>query len=276
MAQSETPKAGTYQFGHHPAVTKIHAQRTAAKCAPYLLPHIKSNHKVLDVGCGPGSITLDFASLVPEESVLGIDLSLDAISLAQSAATERNVQNCEYKIGDVMKLDFGDGEFDIVHCHQCILHLPDPIKALKEMNRVCKSGGMVAVGEADLGNMIVYPEDPGLLSGLKLLKDLIRGGGSEPLAGRRLKAWALEAGFMRERIEISGNVEVYSTAEETSLVGGLYAGRFGTEAMGGKGIELGLISEEERVNIVDAWTKWSQRDDAFFSITHTGLLYYKK
>lgn len=276
MAQSETPKAGTYQFGHHPAVTKIHAQRTAAKCAPYLLPHIKSNHKVLDVGCGPGSITLDFASLVPEGSVLGIDLSLDAISLAQSAATERNVQNCEFKIGDVMKLDFGDGEFDIVHCHQCILHLPDPIKALKEMNRVCKSGGMVAVGEADLGNMIVYPEDPGLLSGLKLLKDLIRGGGSEPLAGRRLKAWALEAGFVREKIEISGHVEVYLTAEETSLIGGLYAGRFDTAAMGGKGIELGLISEEERVNIVDAWTKWSQRGDAFFSITHTGLLYYKK
>lgn len=275
MAQSDTTKSGTYQFGHHPAVTKIHAQRTAAKCAPYLLPHIKPNHKILDVGCGPGSITLDFAAIVPEGSVLGIDFSPEAISLAQSAATERVVQNCDFKIGDVMKLDFEDGEFDVVHCHQCLLHLPDPIKALKEMNRVCKSGGMVAVGEADLDNMIVYPEDSGLLSGLKLLRDVVRGGGSEPRAGRRLKAWALEAGFVREKIEISGHVEVYSTAEETSLIGGLYAGRFDTAAMGGKGIELGLISEEERVNIVDAWMKWSQRDDAFFSITHIGLLYYK-
>jgi len=275
MAQSDATKSGTYQFGQHPAVTKIYAQRTAAKCAPYLLPHIKPNHKILDVGCGPGSITLDFAALVPEGSVLGIDFSPEAISLAQSAATERNVQNCEFKTGDVVKLEFEDGEFNVVHCHQCLLHLPDPIKALKEMNRVCKSGGMVAVGEADLDNMIVFPEDSGLLSGIKLLGDIVRSGGSEPRAGRRLKAWALEAGFVREKIEISGHVEVYSTAEETSLIGGLYAGRFDTAAMGGKGIELGLISEEERVNIVDAWMKWSQRDDAFFSITHTGLLYYK-
>jgi 2-polyprenyl-3-methyl-5-hydroxy-6-metoxy-1,4-benzoquinol methylase len=275
MAQSDSTKSGTYQFGHHPAVTKIHAQRTAEKCALYLLPHIRPNNKILDVGCGPGSITLDFASLVPEGSVLGIDFSPDAISLAQSATTERSIQNCEFKIGDVMNLDFGDGEFDIVHCHQCILHLPDPIKALKEMNRVCKRGGMVAVAEADLGNMIVYPENSGLGSGLKLLREIIKCGGSEPLAGRRLKAWALEAGFVRENIEITGNAEVYSTAKEISLIGELYAGRFGAAAMGGKGIELGLISEEERANIVDAWTKWSQRDDSFFSITHTRLLYHK-
>ncbi len=82
----------------------------------------------------------------------------------------------------------------------CLLHLPDPVKALKEMSRVCKGGGMMAVGEADLDNMIMFPGDSGLLSWIKLLGDLVRGGGSEPRAGRRLKAWALEAGFVRERL----------------------------------------------------------------------------
>jgi SAM-dependent methyltransferase len=280
MAQSEEPPQSgsnpSYQFGHHPAVTKIHAQRTATKNAPYLLPHIKPYHKILDVGCGPGSITLDFAALAPEGAVLGIDFSDAAISLAQIAATERNIQNCEFKVGDAMNLDFTDGEFDIVHCHQCLIHLPDPIKALKEMKRVCKSGGIVAAREGDFGNMVVYPENEGLLSGLKVMEESIRGGGSEPLAGRRLKAWALEAGFARKQIGITGNVEAFSTAEETSFIGGIYAECFSKTAMGGKGIELGLISEEERVGIVDAWTKWSGRKDAFFNITHTELLYCKE
>jgi ubiquinone/menaquinone biosynthesis C-methylase UbiE len=280
MAQSEEPPQSrsnpSYQFRHHPAVTKIHAQRTAMKNTPYLLPHIKPHHRILDVGCGPGSITLDFAALVPEGAVLGIDFSDIAISLAQAATTERNIQNCEFKTGDAMNLDFGDEEFDIVHCHQCLIHLPDPIKALKEMMKVCKSGGIVAVREGDFGNMIVFPENDSLLSGLKVMEDLIRSGGSEPLAGRRLKAWALEAGFSRKQIKITGNVEAFATAEETAFIGGIYAERFGKDAMGGKGIKLRLISEEERVGIVDAWTKWGEREDAFFNITHTELLCYKE
>ncbi|KAE9366290.1 S-adenosyl-L-methionine-dependent methyltransferase [Stipitochalara longipes BDJ] len=177
MAQSEAPdKTTTYQFGHHPAVTKIHE----------------------------------------------IDFSDAAISLAQNAATERKASNCEFKVGDAMNLEgIKDGSFDIVHCHQCLIHLPDPIKALKEMKRVCKSSGIFAAREGDIGNMIVYPESPGLLSGLKIMEDLIRGGGSEPTAGRRLKAWALEAGFVRERVEISGNVETFSSAEETLFIGNI-------------------------------------------------------
>lgn len=206
--------------------------------------------------------------------MLGIDFSDAAISLAKSAAAERKILNCEFKVGDAMNLeDIGDATFDIVHCHQCLIHLPDSIQRLKEMKRLCKSGGVLAAREGDFGNMVVYPENAGLLSGLKVMEELIRGGGSEPMAGRRLKAWALEAGFSRPQIEISGNVETFSSAEETLFIGNIYAERFSEAAMGGKGVQLGLLTEEERMGIVDSWMKWNE-EDRFFNITHTELLCY--
>jgi hypothetical protein len=144
---------------------------------------------------------------------------------------------------------------------------------LKEMKRVCKSGGIVAAREGDFGNIVVYPETQGLFSGLKIMEELIRGGGGQPMAGRRLKAWALQAGFEKVQVEISGYVETFSSADQTLFFGNTYAERFSQAAMGGKGVQRGLLTEEERVGIVDAWTKWSLREDAFFSITHTELLY---
>jgi ubiquinone/menaquinone biosynthesis C-methylase UbiE len=140
IAQPNPPQPGNYQFGHDSAVTKLHAQHAAAKCASYLLPHIKPRHKILDIGCGPGSITIDFAALGPEESVLGIDSSSSVVEVARTASTERNVQNNEFKIRDAYNVDAEDGTFDVVHYHQLLIQLSNLVKASKEMKRVCKFG----------------------------------------------------------------------------------------------------------------------------------------
>ena len=63
----------TYLHGHHDSVLRSHRWRTAENSAGYLLPRLRPDARVLDVGCGPGTITADPAGLVPDGEVTGID-----------------------------------------------------------------------------------------------------------------------------------------------------------------------------------------------------------
>src|SRR5262245_33426749 len=60
-----------YIHGHHQSVLRSHRSRTAANSDAYLLPHLQAGMTVLDVGCGPGTITCDLADVVAPGQVLG-------------------------------------------------------------------------------------------------------------------------------------------------------------------------------------------------------------
>lgn len=146
MATIQEPRP-SYQLGHAAANLTSHNARTAALHAKYLLPYIQPTSKVLDIGCGPGSITLDFATIAAAGHATGIDYSDSAIEASKQNAVARGIKNCDFKQGDAYHLDAQDGEFDIVHTHQTLIHLQDPVAAVKEMKRVCKPGGVVAARE---------------------------------------------------------------------------------------------------------------------------------
>src|ERR1043165_6861191 len=122
----------TYTHGHHSAVLRSHQWRTAENSAAYLLPHLKPGMTVLDVGCGPGSITADMARIVAPGKVTGID-SVGVLEAAVEAVA--GVSNVELAAGDVMALDYPDDSFDVVHAHQVLQHLADPVGALRETRR---------------------------------------------------------------------------------------------------------------------------------------------
>lgn len=142
-----------YQQGYHRAVTASHATRTAEKEAAFILPYLTANAHVLDVGCGPGSISTGFTKYVPEGSVTGIDLTDEVLDQARELVSQQPSPptNITFEIGNVLEgLKYRDASFDVIFCNQVLIHLPDPVKAFREMKRLCKPGGFVACRDSDM------------------------------------------------------------------------------------------------------------------------------
>ena len=148
----------TYTHGHHESVLRSHKWRTVDNSAAYLAPHLTTGISVLDLGCGPGTITADIGRRVAPGRVLGIDASADVIEEARRDAG--GGPNVEFSVGDLYSLDTDDDTFDVVHAHQVLQHLDDPVGALREMKRVCKPGGLVAARDGDYGAFRWYPDEP--------------------------------------------------------------------------------------------------------------------
>ena len=157
-----SPRSETYLHGPHDSVLRSHRWRTAENSAGYLLGHLQPGMAVLDVGCGPGTITVDLAARVPDGRVTGIDAAAGVLAEARQEAGRRGQANVRFETGDVYQLAYADGTFDVVHAHQVLQHLSDPVAALAEMRRVCRPGGLVAVRDGDYGGMFWYPDDPEL------------------------------------------------------------------------------------------------------------------
>ena len=127
----------TYTHGHAEAVLRSHRWRTAANSAAYLLPHLHDGQRLLDVGSGPGTITADLARLVRE--VVALEVDDQAAALTRAELDRQGVTNATVVVGDVHDLDVDGlgGVFDVVHAHQVLQHVADPVGALREMRRVC-------------------------------------------------------------------------------------------------------------------------------------------
>jgi len=178
----------TYTHGHHESVLRSHKWRTVDNSAAYLAPRLTCGNSVLDVWCGPGTITADIGRRVAPGRVLGIDASADVIEQARRGAG--GGPNVEFSVGDLYALDTDDDTFDVVHAHQVLQHLADPVGALREMKRVCKPGGLVAARVGDYGAFRWYPDEPAIDRWLALYRNIARRNAGEPDAGRFLRSGA--------------------------------------------------------------------------------------
>ena len=212
----------TYTHGHADAVLQSHRWRTVANSAAYLAPHLRPGIDVLDVGCGPGTITVELAERVAPGRVVGLDVSPAPLDEARALADSRGVA-VTFAVGDVYALEAADGSFDVVHAHQVLQHLTDPVAALREMARVCRPGGLVAVRDVDHATVTWFPADEGLDRWLDLYYRVARRNEAEPDAGRRLLAWAHAAG-LRE-VTASTSSWCYATPAEREWWGNSWAGR---------------------------------------------------
>ncbi|MEO7573993.1 MAG: methyltransferase domain-containing protein [Acidimicrobiales bacterium] len=262
--------AARYTHGHAESVLRSHRWRTVENSAAYLLPRLTQGVEVLDVGCGPGTITVDIARRVAPGRVVGVDAAPDAVDVAAEAADAAGVVNLDLAVGDVCALDHPDDAFDVVHAHQVLQHLADPVAALREMRRVCRPGGVVAVRDSIYRAMTWFPADPALDRWLAVYCGVAEANGGEPDAGSRLRSWALQAAF--GSVETSASAWCYATDEERAWWGGLWAERISSTALGTRAVELKLADEAGIAAMADAWRRWAVAPDAWFAVLHGEVL----
>ncbi|WP_369183227.1 methyltransferase domain-containing protein [Streptomyces sp. Y1] len=265
------PAAAVYTHGHQEAVLRSHRSRTAADSAGYLLPELRPGQALLDVGCGPGTITADLAELVgPQGRVVAVDASAEVLARAAEHVAGRGLANVALECADVHRLPYRDGEFDVVHAHQTLQHVADPVAALRELRRVTAPGGVVAVRDVDYASMTWYPEVPELGRWLELYRQVARANGGEPDAGRRLLSWARAAGFAE--VTASATTWTFATPERRDWWGGMWADRVTGTAFGRTAVERGFADRAELERIAAGWREWSAAGDGWFAMLHGEIL----
>jgi SAM-dependent methyltransferase len=265
-----TSQAPSYMHGHHESVLRSHTWRTAENSAGYLLPSLWPGQRLLDVGCGPGTITIDLARLVAPGQVIGVDAIESPLEGARRSAAEQGIGNVSFEVGDAFHLRFDTGSFDVVHAHQLLQHIPEPVEALTEFRRVARPGGIVAARDVDTRATAWYPELPLLDRWEELYQQVARASGGEPNAGRRLLAWAHAAGF--DDVTSSASTWCYATPDDRAWWGGLWADRVVSSTFAETARSRGLATDDELAALAAAWREWASHDDGWITLVHGEIL----
>ena len=144
-----------YTPGHSRNATDFMAARSFASHGGFFAPHLEPGLSVLDCGCGPGSITLGIGDRVAPGQVVGVDDGITQIEVATARGT--GVPNVSFRVANCYSLPFEDNTFDRVFSHALLEHLAEPARAVREMWRVLKPGGVVGVCSPDWGGFILSP-----------------------------------------------------------------------------------------------------------------------
>ncbi|WP_432564687.1 methyltransferase domain-containing protein [Kineococcus sp. SYSU DK003] len=257
-----------YVHGYAPAVQASHGRRTAENSAAYLLPHLRPGASLLDVGCGVGSITADLAARVAPGRVAAVDVSAEVLETARAAAAARGV-HVEFGVADAYELPYADGTFDVVHAHQVLQHVAEPVRLLREMRRVARPGGVVAVREADFATTHFHPELPGLTAWLDGYRATARAGSGDPHAGAKLLAWAREAGFAE--ITPSASVWTFATPDSRAWWGSTWAERVEASTLTER-LRAGGVEQDGIEAMAADWRAWTQHPDGWMTMVHGELL----
>jgi ubiquinone/menaquinone biosynthesis C-methylase UbiE len=264
---------GTYTHGHHASVLRSHEWRTAENSAPHLLAHLHPGQRLLDLGCGPGTITADLAERVAPGEVVGIDPAAAVIERARANVAARpggTPAGLRFEVGDAYALAFDDASFDVVHAHQVLQHLTDPVAALREARRVLAADGILAVRDSDYGAKVWAPADARLDRWLALYHEVTRANGAEADAGRYLPSWVRAAGF--SQLEVSSSTWTFADPETVAWWGDLWAERAVASAFAAQAVAYGLAEAAELADIAEAFRAWASSPDATFLVVHVEVI----
>ncbi|MCH8148403.1 MAG: methyltransferase domain-containing protein, partial [Planctomycetes bacterium] len=184
---------------------------------------MKPDSKVLDAGCGSGSMTRLMAKRTARGHVTGVDLNGKYLDYAREVAQEEGIGNISFDTGDIFDLPFDDDSFDIVWSKYVLQWVNEPAKAVKEFKRVTRPGGHVVCCNFD--NLLVYnyPVDEALQSDIEsVISGLI-----DPYVGRKMYSMFLGEGMLDITVDIEAD-RIFTV--------------------------IGKIDEERRRNMADQYT----------------------
>lgn len=219
------------------------------------MPHLKPSMRLLDAGCGGGSITIGLAEAVAPGEVVGVDIDEESVTTARGAA--RAVSNVRFEQADVAALPYDDASFDAAFAHALLQHVESPAVALQELRRVLRPGGVIGVADADFDGSVIWPSNRALERSSEILSHTRR----HPRIGKQLRGLLGEAGFVRTEAFVSAGAR--GNANTTRLDGEFWARYFEAEEFIAHAIASGWSSHDEMRKIAAAWRAWGGHPGAF-------------
>lgn len=246
-----------------PAIQNYYSLHEADRTAAFFLSHLESGMTLLDCGCGPGTVTLGLAQAVAPVRAIGIDLEPSMVARARAFATERQVENVEFRVADIHELPFSDASFDVVFTSAVLEHLGEPDRALREIYRVVKPGGLVGVVSTDWGDPLISPVNASVSRFFEIFERGFNLYGGSLNRGRHLRAKMRRAG-----LDVFEYAAHFGNAADTESVQASMEGFIGwmeNLPLFQQAIELGWIDSPELRRVIDGMRQWAQHPDAFIA-----------
>ncbi len=258
----------TYLHGHHRSVLSAHSARTADDAAAFLLPYIEPGMNLLDVGCGPGTITLGLADAVGERgSVLGIDISDGLQQEWDQRLSEHGLSNLDFRVDNIYNSHLKRRQFDVVYAHQLLQHLGDPVGALTAAAKLAKSGGIVGVREVDWGTFAAHPESQALDDFRRVYDAVAVRNGGNPRAGRHMLSWMEDTGELTG-IHITTSTWTFFEEGGKTWWGDQWSQRILESDIATKALEYGIATRPELEAISLGWQEWKNAPGSLSCFTH--------
>ncbi len=255
---------GSYSHGYGVTSDNL-SRRTAQTSAGFFVPYLESGMSLLDCGCGPGSLTTSLAQLVAPGRVVGIDIGESQVERAREHAAEAGVSNVEFQVGGLYELPFDDSSFDSVFSNTVLQHVPDPVRALREWNRVLKPGGVLGIREEDWGSLFYWPETPLLREAYDLYFRYWQENGGNPYLPRQYRRILRESGF--DVIEMAGEVNVSATSDRVAAVGNYGSTHWLEPVFAEAVVDRGWVTREHLEKLANSFEVWAADPDAFTGLT---------
>lgn len=243
-----------YTMGYGEEFRQVLERRSARTHAAHLLPRLRPGMRVLDFGCGPGTISLGLADAVAPGELHGIDMEESQVEMAVAAARAGGHENAVFRTGDVTDLPFEDDSFDAVHCNAVLMHVPDTAAALAETMRVLKSGGLLSVQELITDSSFLEPTFGNLDGAWTTFAKLLTGNGGHPQMGKEAKAVLQGAGFVD--VEAHAFFELFHTEADRAFFYGFITQWFFSPEVVTAASKHGLATEQDLEGWRASLDKW--------------------
>ena len=258
---SSTPD---YTMGFSEEFMESLRRYTAHASAAYLLPLLRPGLRILDFGCGPGTISMGLARAVLPGELHGVDMEASQIDLAKAATKASGIGNAIFHVADILSLPFEDGFFDMAHCHNVLMHIPDTQAALGEVKRVLKPGGIIGCREMISASSFTQPDYGVIRKAWDMFEDLVAADDGHPQMGKELKEHMGNAGF--NNVRVTASFDIYSTPADVAFIYGLADQWFLSPEIMEAAIKYGASTKELCDAIAVAYGKWKDSPSAVVGV----------